>query len=114
MARRDEEWWSYLPPSISPNERGNRCASPSKVRVRVGGDMEKVMVAGTDVKLLLALYRKMVQLREFELKVQDLYRRGMLPGFVHLYVGEEAVATGVCAHLAPQDLVYSTHRGHGH
>jgi pyruvate dehydrogenase E1 component alpha subunit len=76
--------------------------------------MEKAMVAGTDVKLLLDLYRKMVQLREFELKVQDLYRRGILPGFVHLYIGEEAVATGVCFNLEPHDLVYSTHRGHGH
>ena len=76
--------------------------------------MEKTMAVGTDAKLLLGLYRKMVQLREFELKVQDLYRRGMLPGFVHLYVGEEAVATGVCANLEPHDLVYSTHRGHGH
>ena len=76
--------------------------------------MEKTMVAGTDVKLLLDLYRKMLELREFELKVQDLYRRGMLPGFVHLYVGEEAVAAGVCANLELRDLVYSTHRGHGH
>jgi pyruvate dehydrogenase E1 component alpha subunit len=64
--------------------------------------------------LPLTLYREMLQLREFELKVQDLYRRGLLPGFVHLYVGEEAVAVGVCSNLQPTDLVYSTHRGHGH
>ena len=76
--------------------------------------MANVVVEGTDVKLLLELYRKMVQLREFELKVQDLYRRGQLPGFVHLYVGEEAVAVGVCFNLKPDDLIYSTHRGHGH
>jgi len=76
--------------------------------------MEKAMVAGTGVKVLLDLFRTMIHLREFELKVQDLYRRGMLPGFVHLYVGEEAVAAGVCAHLGNHDLVYSTHRGHGH
>jgi pyruvate dehydrogenase E1 component alpha subunit len=67
-----------------------------------------------DVNLFLALYRKMLELREFELKVQELYRRGMLPGFVHLYVGEEAVGAGVCANLKPHDLIYSTHRGHGH
>jgi TPP-dependent pyruvate/acetoin dehydrogenase alpha subunit len=67
-----------------------------------------------DTKLALTLYQKMLQLREFELKVQELYRRGLLPGFVHLYVGEEAVAVGVCANLQPTDLVYSTHRGHGH
>ncbi len=76
--------------------------------------MQKVVMQGTDAKLLLDLYRRMVQLREFELKVQDLYRRGQLPGFVHLYVGEEAVGVGVCSNLKPNDLVYSTHRGHGH
>lgn len=76
--------------------------------------MQKAVLDGTDVKLLLDLYRKMVQLREFELKVQDLYRRGQLPGFVHLYVGEEAVGVGVCSNLKPKDLIYSTHRGHGH
>lgn len=76
--------------------------------------MEGLAVAGTDVKLLLDLYRQMLRLREFELKVQDLYRRGILPGFVHLYVGEEAVGVGVCAHLRREDLTYSTHRGHGH
>jgi len=56
----------------------------------------------------------MVRLRKFELKVQELYRSGVLPGFVHLYVGEEAVAAGVCAHLRLTDLIWSTHRGHGH
>ena len=76
--------------------------------------MEKATLAGLDVKQLLDLYRGMLRLREFELKVQELYRKGMLPGFVHLYIGEEAVATGVCSNLRPDDLVYSTHRGHGH
>jgi TPP-dependent pyruvate/acetoin dehydrogenase alpha subunit len=46
--------------------------------------------------------------------VQELYRNGRLPGFVHLYVGEEAVAVGVCSHLDVRDLIFSTHRGHGH
>jgi pyruvate dehydrogenase E1 component alpha subunit len=67
-----------------------------------------------DHKLLLDYYRKMLELRVFEVKVQELYRNAMLPGFVHLYVGEEAVAVGVCANLEPADLVFSTHRGHGH
>jgi len=67
-----------------------------------------------DVRLRVDLYRKMLELREFELKVQELYRRGLLPGFLHLYIGEEAVAVGVCSNLEPKDLVYSTHRGHGH
>jgi acetoin:2,6-dichlorophenolindophenol oxidoreductase subunit alpha len=64
--------------------------------------------------LLLAYYRKMLELRSFELKVQELYRNGRLPGFVHLYVGEEAVAVGVCSNLEAPDLIFSTHRGHGH
>ncbi len=72
------------------------------------------VVATLDITLELKLYKGMLKLREFEMKVQELYRDAKLPGFVHLYVGEEAVATGVCAHLQPNDLVYSTHRGHGH
>ncbi len=76
--------------------------------------METAASHDIDVRLSLDLYRSMLQLRDFELKVQELYRAGMLPGFVHLYVGEEAVAVGVCASLKREDLVYSTHRGHGH
>jgi pyruvate dehydrogenase E1 component alpha subunit len=64
--------------------------------------------------LILALYRTMVQIREFELKGYEIYRSGRMPGFVHLYVGEEAVAAGVSAHLRQDDYVTSTHRGHGH
>ena len=76
--------------------------------------MEKPVAERIGVNLLLDLYRRMLELREFELKVQELYRRGLLPGFVHLYIGEEAVGVGVCSNLEPKDLVYSTHRGHGH
>ena len=76
--------------------------------------METAISTDIDVQLSLTLYREMLQLRDFELKVQELYRAGSLPGFVHLYVGEEAVAVGVCASLKNDDLVYSTHRGHGH
>jgi TPP-dependent pyruvate/acetoin dehydrogenase alpha subunit len=62
----------------------------------------------------LALYRSMKEIREFELKLQEIFRSGVMPGFVHLYVGEEAVGVGVCAHLRKTDYVTSTHRGHGH
>jgi TPP-dependent pyruvate/acetoin dehydrogenase alpha subunit len=64
--------------------------------------------------LLLTLHRKMLEIRMFELKVQELYRVGQIPGFIHLYIGEEAVAVGVCANLKTKDLIFSTHRGHGH
>jgi pyruvate dehydrogenase E1 component alpha subunit len=56
----------------------------------------------------------MMELREFELKAYEIFRSGRMPGFIHLYVGEEAVATGVIAHLKKDDYVTSTHRGHGH
>src|SRR5258705_8909713 len=76
--------------------------------------MQQTVAARQDIALEVGLYKRMLELREFELKVQELYRDGKLPGFVHLYIGEEAVATGVCAHVRPDDLIYSTHRGHGH
>lgn len=60
------------------------------------------------------MYRKMLEIREFEDKVHELFAQGVLPGFVHLYAGEEAVAVGVCAHLNDKDTITSTHRGHGH
>jgi TPP-dependent pyruvate/acetoin dehydrogenase alpha subunit len=75
---------------------------------------ERVIAEQISQELLFAYYKKVLELRLFELKVQELYRNGRLPGFVHLYVGEEAVAVGVCAHLEISDLVFSTHRGHGH
>ncbi len=64
--------------------------------------------------LVLNLYRGMLRIRQFELRLQEVYRSGVMPGFIHLYVGEEAVAAGVCAHLSRKDCVTSTHRGHGH
>ncbi len=63
---------------------------------------------------MIQLYRKMVTIRLFEEKIVDLYARGLVPGLAHLYVGEEAVAAGVCANLHKEDYITSTHRGHGH
>jgi acetoin:2,6-dichlorophenolindophenol oxidoreductase subunit alpha len=60
------------------------------------------------------MYRKMVEIRQFEDAVHLLFGQGKLPGFVHLYAGEEAIAVGVGAHLNQQDSITSTHRGHGH
>ncbi|KSU85471.1 pyruvate dehydrogenase E1 component alpha subunit [Fictibacillus enclensis] len=60
------------------------------------------------------MYRKMLEIRKFEDKVHELFSLGKLPGFVHLYAGEEAVAVGVCSHLTDYDSITSTHRGHGH
>ena len=63
---------------------------------------------------LLRLYEQMYILRQSELAAQVNYKKGEMPGFIHLYVGEEAVAVGVCAHLRNDDWATSTHRGHGH
>jgi pyruvate dehydrogenase E1 component alpha subunit len=63
---------------------------------------------------LLAMYKTMLKIRLFETRVGELFAAGKLPGFIHLYIGEEAVATGVCAHLGKGDYITSTHRGHGH
>jgi 2-oxoisovalerate dehydrogenase E1 component len=67
-----------------------------------------------DIPLLLRLYEQMVLLRRFESVAQTACRKGETPGFLHLYIGEEATAVGACAHLRPTDWVTSTHRGHGH
>ena len=56
----------------------------------------------------------MALIREFEEKVNELYVHGIMPGLAHLYSGQEAVAVGVCEALRPDDLITSTHRGHGH
>ncbi|UCV21689.1 thiamine pyrophosphate-dependent dehydrogenase E1 component subunit alpha [Ferribacterium limneticum] len=63
---------------------------------------------------LLAAYRKMRTIREFEERLHIDFGRGDIPGFVHLYAGEEATATGIMFHLGDGDRIASTHRGHGH
>ncbi len=63
---------------------------------------------------LLNLYEKMVLIRKFEQAVQDNYRKGEVPGFIHLCIGQEAIAAGVCSNLTKDDWITSTHRGHGH
>ena len=62
----------------------------------------------------LALHADMVMIRVFESRVEELFAAGKLPGFVHTYLGEEAIAVGVCSLLGPDDYITSTHRGHGH
>jgi TPP-dependent pyruvate/acetoin dehydrogenase alpha subunit len=63
---------------------------------------------------LLRAYRSMSTIRRFEERVQEEFSKGGIPGFVHLYAGEEASAVGMCMHLGPGDYIASTHRGHGH
>ncbi len=63
---------------------------------------------------LLSLYRQMLLIRRCEERLARSHQRGLIHGACHTYVGQEAIATGVCAHLRTEDVVFSTHRGHGH
>ncbi|HEU5227159.1 MAG TPA: thiamine pyrophosphate-dependent dehydrogenase E1 component subunit alpha [Ktedonobacteraceae bacterium] len=63
---------------------------------------------------LLAMYEQMLKIRIFEEHVNQLYLSAKMPGLAHLYIGEEAIAVGVCAALRRDDYITSTHRGHGH
>lgn len=69
---------------------------------------------GLDRQSLLTIYEKMRTIRVFEDKLHELFAAGEIPGFVHLYAGEEAVAVGVMSTLTDDDFITSTHRGHGH
>jgi pyruvate dehydrogenase E1 component alpha subunit len=65
-------------------------------------------------EMLLGMYRTMLRIRLFEERVDELMMKGLIHGTTHLYVGMEAVATGVCSALQPRDCITSNHRGHGH
>src|SRR5579862_9516877 len=67
-----------------------------------------------EVERCLRMYRRMLMIRVFEEHVNDLYTRALMPGLAHLYIGEEAVAVGICQALTREDYITSTHRGHGH
>jgi pyruvate dehydrogenase E1 component alpha subunit len=76
----------------------------------------KSTVTGSDLSTekLLRFFSQMTAIRLFEERVNDLYTRALMPGLAHLYIGEEAVAVGICEALRTDDYVTSTHRGHGH
>jgi pyruvate dehydrogenase E1 component alpha subunit len=63
---------------------------------------------------MIEMYRKVLEIRLFEQRVNDLFLEGVVPGTLHLYTGQEAVAVGVCANLRKEDFIVSTHRPHGH
>jgi pyruvate dehydrogenase E1 component alpha subunit len=71
-------------------------------------------VVDSETEKLIEMYRQMLAIRLFEEQVNDLYTRALMPGLAHLYIGEEAVAVGVCSALRSDDYITSTHRGHGH
>src|SRR5437763_10201872 len=69
---------------------------------------------GLGKERLLDLYRQMVLIRRCEEQLARAHQRGLIHGACHTYVGQEAIAVGVCAHLSREDVAFSTHRGHGH
>ena len=69
---------------------------------------------GLDREALLGLFRSMLVIRLTEEELARCHQRGLIHGACHTYVGQEAIAAGVCAHLEPVDVIFSTHRGHGH
>jgi TPP-dependent pyruvate/acetoin dehydrogenase alpha subunit len=75
---------------------------------------ESSKAASVAVERYLPMYRQMVSIRAFEEQVNELYTRALMPGLAHLYIGEEAVAVGICEALRKDDYITSTHRGHGH
>src|SRR5438270_5247976 len=89
------------PPSRSPLERHGSMPSTSDLPL-----LSKNQILG--------LYRRMLLIRRCEEQLARAHQRGLIHGACHTYVGQEAIATGVCAHLRREDVVFSTHRGHGH
>jgi TPP-dependent pyruvate/acetoin dehydrogenase alpha subunit len=81
-----------------------------KTRVKPGA----TDTAKADGERLLRFYRQMTKIRLFEEQVNQLYLSAKMPGLAHLYIGQEAVAVGICEALKPDDYITSTHRGHGH
>ena len=79
--------------------------------------MSAAEVAGAvelDRDALLGMYERMMEIRVFEDLAGKNFAAGLIPGFVHLYAGEEAVAVGICSQLNDNDYITSNHRGHGH
>ena len=67
-----------------------------------------------DNEHILKIYRTMVTIRLTEEQLAKSHQRGLVHGACHTYIGEEAIASSVCAHITDEDVVFSTHRGHGH
>src|SRR5262249_44806552 len=88
--------------------------SGSATRTSVWRKSKTVMTSTLSKERLTGLYRQMLLIRRCEEQLARSHQRGLIHGACHTYVGQEAIAVGVCAHLRTEDTVFSTHRGHGH
>ncbi len=77
-------------------------------------ETDAIRLSAIDVEQGLHMYQQMVKIRLFDEAVNELYKTAQMPGLAHLYIGEEAIAVGVCETLNQTDYITSTHRGHGH
>jgi pyruvate dehydrogenase E1 component alpha subunit len=94
--------------------RAARKPAASKAAARKPAARRSGLVFPLDKAGLLTAYRTMRTIREFEERLHNEFAKGDIPGFVHLYAGEEATGTGIMMHLRDTDRIASTHRGHGH
>src|SRR5512143_1222180 len=86
----------------------------SQVEVKIKQSNDGQSVTAMDREQWLHMYEQMFKIRTFEEHVNELYQSAKMPGLAHLYIGEEAIAVGVCEALRRDDYITSTHRGHGH
>lgn len=96
------------PSSFSTNL--NRINSMSDILIKKGYKKSKLI----NVETRIELFRTMYKIRQFERAAYELYIKNLIRGSIHLYIGEEAIAAGICINLKKDDCITSTHRGHGH
>jgi TPP-dependent pyruvate/acetoin dehydrogenase alpha subunit len=85
----------------------------AKVRI-LGSNEKKKILSGIGTQKAIAMYKRMLEIREFEERIKLLFLEGKMPGTIHQYIGQEACAVGVCSALESRDIIASTHRPHGH
>lgn len=100
-----------LPQELIKSKRQLNVVETFDYTVKTVDDVEAGEISKDKVK---SIYKSMWDIRNFEESARRFFAAGQIPGFVHLYAGEEAIATGVCANLTDDDYITSTHRGHGH
>jgi TPP-dependent pyruvate/acetoin dehydrogenase alpha subunit len=98
--------------TVQKKQRATKQAAENPARTRSGGEAGAGQVP--DQAARLSMLKVMVRIRAFEMKLAELVKNLVIKGTMHPYVGEEAIAAGVCAALRPDDYISSTHRGHGH
>lgn len=103
--------YQELPQALMKEKHQGQTLTKEEVKVQTAHDLGVENVSKEEAK---SMYKTMWDIRNFEENARHFFSIGQIPGFVHLYSGEEAIATGVCANLTDKDYITSTHRGHGH